>query len=54
MVFKAGVGIIVFGVAKVYVDVIFIFGYDGGIGVFLLIFICYVGLLWELGLVEMY
>lgn len=54
LVFKVGVGIIVFGVVKVYVDVILIFGYDGGIGVLFIIFIWYVGLLWELGLVEMY
>lgn len=54
LVLKVGVGIIVSGVVKVYVDVIFILGYDGGMGVLLLLFICYVGLFWEFGLVESY
>lgn len=54
LVFELGVGIIVVGVVKVYVDLIIIFGYDGGIGVLLIILIKYVGLFWELGLVEIY
>lgn len=33
LVLKIGVGIIVFGVVKVFVDKIVISGYDGGIGV---------------------
>lgn len=52
LVVEIGVGIVVVGVLKVKVDVVFILGYDGGIGVVLLILIKYVGGFWELGLVE--
>lgn len=54
LVFEAGVGIIVLGVVKVKVDVVLIAGYDGGMGVLFIFFICYTGLFWELGLVEIY
>lgn len=53
-VFEIGVGIVVFGVVKVKVDYILIFGYDGGIGVLCWIGIKYVGFFWELGFVEIY
>lgn len=49
-----GVGIIVVGVVKVEVDIILILGYNGGIGVLFVILIKYVGLLWEMGLIEVY
>lgn len=52
LVFENGVGMVVVGVFKVYVDVVLILGYDGGIGVILLILMKYVGVFWELGLVE--
>lgn len=52
-VFELGVGMIVIGVVKVYVDFIIILGYDGGIVVSLFIFVKYVGSFWEFGLVEM-
>lgn len=52
LVFELGVGIIVIGVVKVYVDLIIIVGYDGGIGVSLFIFVKYVGSFWEFGFVE--
>lgn len=52
LVFELGVGIIVIGVVKVYVDLIIIVGYDGGIGVSLFLLVKYVGCLWELGFVE--
>lgn len=51
-VLELGVGIIVIGVVKVYVDFIIILGYDGGIVVSLFILVKYVGSLWEFGLVE--
>lgn len=35
LVFEVGVGIIVVGVVKGCVDIIFVSGYDGGMGVFL-------------------
>lgn len=52
LVFELGVGIIVIGVVKVYVDFIIVLGYDGGIGVSLLILVKYVGSLFEFGLFE--
>lgn len=53
LVFELGVGIIVMGVVKVYVDFIIVLGYDGGIGVSLLMLVKYVGSLFELGFFEM-
>lgn len=54
LVVEIGIGIIVVGVVKVNVDVIQIFGYDGGMGVFFLSLIKYVGSFWELGFIEVY
>lgn len=47
-------GMIVVGVVKGYVDNILILGMGGGMGVFLLMSIKYVGMLWEFGIVEIY
>lgn len=54
LVVLLGVGIIVVGVVKVKVDVILILGYNGGMGVSLVILIKFVGLFWEMGLIEVY
>lgn len=54
LVLKIGIGMIVVGVVKGNVDVILVSGYEGGIGVVVRISICYVGVLWEIGLVEIY
>lgn len=52
-VLEVGVGMVVVGVVKVKVDYVVIVGYDGGMGVLLLLLVKYVGMLWEFGFVEM-
>lgn len=54
LVVEVGIGIVVSGVVKVNVDVIQVFGFDGGMGVSFISLIKYVGGLWEFGLVEIY